>query len=323
MPSPEVSIVFPAHNERQLLPECISSVVGDIMMTGAVENAELVVVASRCTDGTAAVAREQLAGFSGIQSQVISVRKKGKKAALNAGLEATSADLVICVDSDTSIAAGALGTAVAELQDDDAHLVGGQYAPVVEPGWVNVKPAPTLELLKHCRRLTTQPHRQVVGRFMAFRRHELPESGFPAGRSADDTWLSAYMGTRYGLEGIRVSGRVFSTYLPPMTLIDISSQLRRYRQMDGIIRGEHPELARHFEELHEHWARTDAGKTDKDWRAKAEECGIDFERWRDKHDAMLALASRSRLGCQMSARTDFWAPQASTKRRPAELTFAV
>lgn len=97
-----------------------------------------------------------------------------------------------------------------------------------------IKPAPSIELLKYCRRLVTQPHKDVPGCFAGFFRKDLKD-GYPHGAAPDDRWLSAYMGTRFGLAAIRMDGDVAVNYTPPMTLTDLRSQIDRYCRVQAVI----------------------------------------------------------------------------------------
>ena len=74
------------------------------------------------TDRTAEIARKSLAGFE--RAKVIELPSNlGKAAALNAGIQAASCDLIATIDADTRLEPGALEAAMATLTERDAGAV--------------------------------------------------------------------------------------------------------------------------------------------------------------------------------------------------------
>lgn len=88
--SAKVSVIIPAHNERDTVAEVIVEARRGLERLGA--NGEIVVAASGCTDDTAQGA--EAAGARVVETPI------GKGAAIRAGLAATDGDVVCLVDAD-------------------------------------------------------------------------------------------------------------------------------------------------------------------------------------------------------------------------------
>lgn len=314
MPNPELSVIVPAHNEAALVGDCLDSMLGQLVAQTTIERTEVIVVASACRDDTSAIATDVLSEYNEVRSEVIDVRKPGKKLALNAGLDVARGDMVLCVDGDVVVTPGAIERAHADMHEPDARLISGQVAPTMLDSWINRKPAPSIDLLVFAKRQVTLPHKSARGGFIGFFRKDLPPCGYSEGGAPDDAWLSAYMGSKFDLDAIRVNEDVSVTYMPPMTLRDLQSQINRYRMSTLLVRREHPELSSYFDRLKEHWAATDGGDMPARWEEKATEYGLDFEKWRGRYDQMVRRADRQAHDKRRLPRRDFWTPSLSTKR---------
>lgn len=111
----KLAFVIPAYNEETLIGPCIESVLCEVERSGC--NAEIVVVNNASTDRTRQVAE----GYEGVR--VVDEHQKGLVHARHAGFEATSAELVANIDSDTMLPPGW----IAEVQrnfERDPKLVG-------------------------------------------------------------------------------------------------------------------------------------------------------------------------------------------------------
>lgn len=303
MPKPELSIIIPAHNEEQLISACIASVAGDLATGKVVERPELIVVASRCTDSTRYVAERSVASLD-FPARVISTRRKGKKAALNTGLEAAQGDVAICVDGDLVVTHNAIPTMFEDLHRPGVRLVGCQVAPVVDEKWINTRPAPSIDMLTFAKRQVTRPHKSVRGDMVGYFRKDMID-GYPHGAAPDDAWLSASVGLRYGLGAIHVSDTVGVMYIPPMNIKDLTSQLTRYRMSESLVIRDHPDLAQYYEQLRAHWRTIDGGDMTERWRAQAQEMGLKFDHWKERYDRLLSSVDRyTRERCRLP-RGDF------------------
>jgi dolichyl-phosphate beta-glucosyltransferase len=118
-----VALVVPAHDEARRLPALIDAL-SAVMEPGW----RLVIVDDGSADGTASVAREQIA-VAGIDGEVIELgTNRGKGAALRAGVVATSAELVVTMDADLATDLDALPALMAALGTHDV-AVGSRNAP--------------------------------------------------------------------------------------------------------------------------------------------------------------------------------------------------
>ncbi len=313
MKPPELSVIVPAHNEETLIGNCLDTVLEQLVSSSGVERPEVIVVASACTDATRSAAEATLAEYPDIPSTSLSVRKRGKKTALNTGLMVAQGEVVLCVDGDVALTPGAIQRAHDDINREGMRLVGGQIAPVMLESWVDRRPAPSMDLLGFAKRQVTRPHKSVRGCFEGFFRKDLPD-GFGQGASPDDTWLSAYMGTRFGLGAICVNDEVAATYVPPMTLRDLQDQMSRYRMAQSLISKEYPDLAGYFDALAEHWRATDGTNLLERWEQRATELGLDFPKWIQRYEQMLRQADRQITSTPRLPRRDLWRPQLTTKR---------
>ncbi len=108
------SVVVPAHNEEALLPRGLAAIAAAAQhVDGGVE---VIVVANRCTDRTAAIARD--AGAVVVESEARNIA-----AVRNAGAAAGTGEVVVTVDADCVMAPLALSEMDRLLRSGD--VVGG------------------------------------------------------------------------------------------------------------------------------------------------------------------------------------------------------
>src|SRR5580698_3385276 len=103
-----IAVVIPCHNYAHLLPEAVTSVLGQ---TRQVNN--LVIVDDSSTDDTAGVAHR----FSGA-AQYIRIEGGGPSSARNAGARAVDTDLVVFLDADDRLEPTFVETCVKALPED-------------------------------------------------------------------------------------------------------------------------------------------------------------------------------------------------------------
>ncbi len=106
----KISFVIPAYNEEKLVGACLESVQKEIIRTQA--DAEVIVVNNASTDRT----KEIATSFVGVR--VVDETRKGLTRARQAGLEASSGDIIANVDADTKLPEGWLTTVVHEFTRD-------------------------------------------------------------------------------------------------------------------------------------------------------------------------------------------------------------
>jgi glycosyltransferase involved in cell wall biosynthesis len=114
-PHPRFSIIVPAHNEEILLPRGLSAVKEAI--DRAATTAEIVVVANRCTDRTESIA--EAAGAT-----VVCDDHRNIAATRNAGVAASTGEIVVTIDADTIVHPAAL-TEIDRLERTGAYVGGG------------------------------------------------------------------------------------------------------------------------------------------------------------------------------------------------------
>jgi glycosyltransferase involved in cell wall biosynthesis len=111
----ELAFVIPAYNEEALVGQCLESVLREIKRSGV--DAEVVVVNNASTDRTGEIAR----GYPDVR--VVDEPKKGLVNARHAGFEATTAEIVANIDSDTMLTEGWIDTVLKNFAADP-KLVG-------------------------------------------------------------------------------------------------------------------------------------------------------------------------------------------------------
>ncbi|MFH1195540.1 MAG: glycosyltransferase [bacterium] len=121
---PFFSIIVPVYNEGKLLRDTIKS-----LLKLDYPSYELVVVNDGSTDDTAAVAEEFVGYQQGHQSLIkISLINKpngGKSKALNAGIQYSEGDFVLCMDGDTKLSPNSLKLGIRHFMDPAVGAVAG------------------------------------------------------------------------------------------------------------------------------------------------------------------------------------------------------
>jgi biofilm PGA synthesis N-glycosyltransferase PgaC len=124
-----VSIVVPAYNEAASIRRLLSSLLEQDTQVARI--VEIVVVASGCTDDTAAVAREFGRGRPGMHVHV-QERREGKVAAINAYLKMRDprAQVTVVCSADLGLSPNVIEKLVCFLRDEpQVGMVGGRPVP--------------------------------------------------------------------------------------------------------------------------------------------------------------------------------------------------
>ncbi|MEW6654522.1 MAG: glycosyltransferase family 2 protein, partial [Bacteroidota bacterium] len=121
---PFVSIIVPVYNEGKVLKESIDS-----LLELNYSNYEIIIVNDGSSDDTAAVA-EALVGYqkgvSGlVKISLINKPNGGKAKALNAGIQYSEAQFVLCMDGDSQLSENTLKMAVRHFIDPAVGAVAG------------------------------------------------------------------------------------------------------------------------------------------------------------------------------------------------------
>jgi len=123
--APNVAIVVPAFNEEEAIGAGIASL---LAQDYPVDRLELVVVDDGSTDGTAREIERARAAAPGGRDRVHAIsfpRNRGKRAAMAAGIRATTAEIIAFVDSDSVLEPDALRTLVQRFADARVGAVCG------------------------------------------------------------------------------------------------------------------------------------------------------------------------------------------------------
>ncbi len=89
----KVSIVIPCYNEKNTIEKIV-----DAVRSAPVENKEIIVIDDGSNDGTQTLLREKLSGA--VDQIIYHPTNRGKGAALRAGFEAASGDIILVQDAD-------------------------------------------------------------------------------------------------------------------------------------------------------------------------------------------------------------------------------
>ncbi len=115
---PSVTIVIPAYNEGRVIENCIRQA-----LYSEYSDFDIIVVDDGSTDDT----YEKAISFA-YHPLVTVLRQpnRGKAAALNAALDETQSDVLICIDADSQIAPDAVGLLAAHFNDPKVGAVAGR-----------------------------------------------------------------------------------------------------------------------------------------------------------------------------------------------------
>lgn len=121
---PLVSIIIPVYNEAKILRDSIKS-----LLQLNYENYEIIIVNDGSTDDTSAVAQSLVGYHQGksahIKVSLINKANGGKATALNAGIQHSTADFVLCMDGDSQLTPETLNLGIRHFVDPDLGAVAG------------------------------------------------------------------------------------------------------------------------------------------------------------------------------------------------------
>lgn len=130
--NPSVSVIVPAFNVEGFIEQCLASLAAQTY-----RNLEVVVIDDGSTDATAECAENALRA-GGVRGAVISQPNGGLPAARNAGMGASSGELVCFVDGDDTVAPDYVETLVRAIQGTGAQVAECRlvaYPPTDSPDW--------------------------------------------------------------------------------------------------------------------------------------------------------------------------------------------
>jgi len=131
-----LDVLIPTHNRATFLENCIRSVINAQPAPGL--SVHITVIENACTDNTAEIVRRLQAQYPR-RITLITERRRGKSRALNAGIAATSGELVGMIDDDEEVDGRWLRVIEAAFVDPSLEFIGGPYVPVwasPPPDWL-------------------------------------------------------------------------------------------------------------------------------------------------------------------------------------------
>ena len=144
-----LDVVVPTHNRAELLEKAVNSLLA--ARTPAGLSRRIIIVDNNSTDTTAETISRMSAGNPGAVSG-IHERQQGRSAALNAGIRASSAELIGFIDDDETVSEGWLEAVAAEFSRSEVDFIGGPVQgnwEVAAPAWLPAGLSGVLGIIEH------------------------------------------------------------------------------------------------------------------------------------------------------------------------------
>ena len=117
---PPVSIIVPAYNEGKLLRSTIQS-----LLQLDYPTFEIIIVDDGSKDDTRQVAQSLVGDYGHARIKLVEKKNGGKSTALNAGIQVSEYDFVLCVDGDSQLSGNTLKEAIRHFREPDIGAVAG------------------------------------------------------------------------------------------------------------------------------------------------------------------------------------------------------
>ena len=117
---PPVSIIVPAYNEGKLLYNTVQS-----LLQLDYPKFEIIVVDDGSKDNTRLVAQSLVGDYGHAQIKLVEKPNGGKSTALNAGIQVSAYDFVLCVDGDSQLSGNTLKEAIRHFKEPEIGAVAG------------------------------------------------------------------------------------------------------------------------------------------------------------------------------------------------------
>src|SRR6266496_1162264 len=121
-----IDVIIPTFNRAELLRRTLASLASAVRPAGF--EVRVTVVDNNSNDHTRLVVDEWRDQFQGALNYLFEARQ-GRSHALNAGIRATSAEIVGMIDDDEEVCAGWFVEAHRFFSRDDVDFIGGPYLP--------------------------------------------------------------------------------------------------------------------------------------------------------------------------------------------------
>ena len=132
----QLDVIIPTYNRQDLLPLTLNSLFAADIPSGL--SVGVTVVDNNSTDGTRLVVQSFQKRF-GERIRYCFERRQGRSHALNAGISATTGELVGVIDDDEEIDRNWFTTAFAAFSTTELDFIGGPYVPrwsITPPEWL-------------------------------------------------------------------------------------------------------------------------------------------------------------------------------------------
>lgn len=229
-PTPPVAIVVPAYNEEAVIEAAVRS-----LLELDYPELEIIVVDDGSTDRTLERASSLAGCYGATRLRVLHQANGGKASALNAGIAAARAELVLCMDGDCRLAPDTLRYAVRHFTDPRVGAVAGNVKVVNRVNvWTRLQALEYIEGLNMARRAQGFLHAVniIPGPIGVFRREVLLDlGGYHDDTFAEDADITVRILTR-GWHIVYEERAVAFTEAPERYL-DLVKQ--RYRWTRGIL----------------------------------------------------------------------------------------
>ena len=198
---------------------------------------ELIIVDDRSTDGTAGVVEHWRQAHATVDAHVIPGPGRGIAAAMNTGIAASAADIIVRLDGHSAPSPDYIARCLDALADPRAGVVGGVWQ--IESG----APTPVARAIarvvshplgsggaqyRHAETAALEPVSVETVPFGTFRKSLWRElGGFDEALMTNEDYDFNYRARRAGAD-VRLDGRIRSTYRARPTLTALARQYHRY-----------------------------------------------------------------------------------------------
>ncbi len=268
-----LSIIIPAHNEAGQIEHTLNSILNNGLNF---DETEVIVVGSNCSDDTLGIAERVLDEDCRVKEHQILESGIGQQVAQNVGIAAARASFVISHDADVVSDPGTISQLHKTLEENpEVKLVGPLVVMDSKELPVDFPLLSKVMLRETIRRGCLGTRKSVTGGCFGFSVDA--EVVFPVSSTPNDSWISADIVHRYGLEGVRILMNKRTQSTPPQNWLDYISTKSRYNAGFGLLELEFPELAYTVQLVTEYIEKNRSREEiDRRW---AEECarnGIDL-----------------------------------------------